>query len=1044
MDALSALLVRASYSRPALNAQPTQFEDFASARHGAKLLLFMLITWVLAPVALFGQNVVINPTGSQNITQPVSSGVTTQFSANNIAGARYAVASYNWLQTDSMGSIGNLASASSTFAITTTSESSTTGTFNTSATCNFTTGTQVLVQGVSVPGYNGGWVVLTPGCNGGSSFTATLTSSGLSSGSGGTGANGQSLTLTPCPVGLDVSANTNALYAVRIAGTGAAESAPVAGGSCSSGAASGTVFAVTANTHAAGFTVGSANSGIQEALNDADGISPNGPGAVVVLGPTAGSTVANYEIYNTVFQKSSKSFVSGYGALLQCFTRAACWIVGNYLGGAQFSTFEGVEFQPGLNIDGVRISSVSATSGTYTVTTATNHPFVVGDYVILFYSNNNQTQEGRFQVATVPAANQFTYRLGTSTISSSSPTYGWAALENAAIEDISDHLTIRNIHFLNGGTGTDFSWGVVVGNDQSFKLDGLTNEGGAGNAIKCTSNFCGAMVYGRGDQGAAPVMNIDHAEISMQCSGNGVRYNSGNTLHVWNSVIQGFNQYGVYYAGGLQNVMLGGVYQESGACTNPFYAANQCAGSATCGASAGIITNNDLTYVGDDPLGGQLPSFLAANPGSQQNNYYVVVKSSNLNSLGMYFIGSCFTTGTGNCTTYWPEPNLDSLGTVTYDVLVTVGSSAVPPNGTGNYKVGSVTGSSSNCTTSGICTFVDPQTGTSSYSVPPAQGVARLNFWPGGFVLGNTARLHINDCGQASSIVTTSFLPSVFCNKGIAGSSAQRAPYWATYKGGDSSGNGNPAVGAVIQQAGPASGAASSGLTGLYGFLDTAALGQTDMITLAYTSPFLALATPGYRPAANSTDTAIGLDNPAGSGAASGQLAFRAPVDISFYIDHTFDNAAYLERLSASAKTFTVPVTLAGSGSNGTLKAARYMGGGSAPTCTFTSGGGTSPSCSLDTGSTDTSGIIIATTGTGSPAGTGTITLTFSTAFGTNKPVCQYQASDVGAGTWNGLAVMKDKGPLTSSDLFTWTNGTTPTALSTSAAYWINYQCFAK
>lgn len=126
------------------------------------------------------------------------------------------------------------------------------------------------------------------------------------------------------------------------------------------------------------------------------------------------------------------------------------------------------------------------------------------------------------------------------------------------------------------------------------------------------------------------------------------------------------------------------------------------------------------------------------------------------------------------------------------------------------------------------------------------------------------------------------------------------------------------------------------------------------------------------------------------------------------------------------------------------VQAQRFMVAGTAPACTFTSGGGTLPSCALDTGSTDSAGIIVATTGTGSPAGTGTITLTFSSALGTNKPVCEYQASDNVGGAWSGLAVMKDKTPATTSDLFTWTNGTTPTALSTSTAYRINYQCTAK
>jgi hypothetical protein len=120
--------------------------------------------------------------------------------------------------------------------------------------------------------------------------------------------------------------------------------------------------------------------------------------------------------------------------------------------------------------------------------------------------------------------------------------------------------------------------------------------------------------------------------------------------------------------------------------------------------------------------------------------------------------------------------------------------------------------------------------------------------------------------------------------------------------------------------------------------------------------------------------------------------------------------------------------------------------GGGTPTCTFTSGGGTSPSCAVDTGSTDQAGIIIATTGTGSPGSTGTITLTFAngfdTTFGANKPSCIYTLSDNGAGQWNARATVIDKRPSNTSDLFNWDNNAA--TLATSTAFWINYFCAPK
>lgn len=121
-----------------------------------------------------------------------------------------------------------------------------------------------------------------------------------------------------------------------------------------------------------------------------------------------------------------------------------------------------------------------------------------------------------------------------------------------------------------------------------------------------------------------------------------------------------------------------------------------------------------------------------------------------------------------------------------------------------------------------------------------------------------------------------------------------------------------------------------------------------------------------------------------------------------------------------------------------------------ASSCTFTSGGGTTPSCSFDTGSTDVSGTIIATTGSGSPGSNGTITLTFGQSYGTNKPNCHFYPSDAGAGQWGNIAVMIDKTPAVGSDLFNWQNAnasgatlSTP-ALTASTAYWIGYTCWAK
>ncbi len=132
--------------------------------------------------------------------------------------------------------------------------------------------------------------------------------------------------LSPCPIGIDVSNNVNAQYAVYIAGTGTAEAAPVTGGSCTSGGGSGTITVTTAYSHSSGYTVGSASTGIQEAIND----SGTQRGTIYLLPASSGNP--NYKIYSTVFLNTKSTMFSGYGSLVQCFTRNACIIDGNYLG----------------------------------------------------------------------------------------------------------------------------------------------------------------------------------------------------------------------------------------------------------------------------------------------------------------------------------------------------------------------------------------------------------------------------------------------------------------------------------------------------------------------------------------------------------------------------------------------------------------------------------------------------------------------------------------------------------------------------------------
>jgi hypothetical protein len=588
------------------------------------------------------------------------------------------------------------------------------------------------------------------------------------------------------------------------------------------------------------------------------------------------------------------------------------------------NVIEGITFISKIDVDGLQISSVAATSGVYTVTTTANvSPNLQnGDWVIFFYSTLAQTQEAKVQISTGSncspscTATQFQYTLGSTTFMSSSG-YGWVSIEDAATEDYGQQAVYRDINIASDGTNY-FNWGMVFDNDQEAKVDGFYPI-----AVQCSStNFCGAAIYGRGDQGVSPVLNIEHATISMQCHGNGIRDAAGNTLHISHSVVQGFNQYGIYYAGGLQGLTVESAYQESSApCLNPSYNAGFPL-TGTLVAQAGIITGSNLTVLSDDPLGGvtpgynngSVPGFTVLNSGSTVFHYYVVIESGTYpssNSYGMLYIGDSKPSASGSghaITVNWPQPNLDNIPNLTYDLLVSTASTPPVIGTAAAIAVATGLTCSGSLVNGGICTYIDTQGTRSSYTPYGISTAPTLNFWPGAIVLSGNSTATVNKCGQNALWVTPSYMPRVFCQQGIAfGSTWQHGITFESYLQGDTFSN--PSVGATLRVSGSPSGTGPSSVKGVFNFINTSTLGQADLITLADCNAFLTLATGGYRPQWTNCDSAIGFDSPGGTSSSSAALYLRAPTSISQYINVLPTGSNWLERLSTTAKVFNVVVS---------------------------------------------------------------------------------------------------------------------------------------
>ena len=690
----------------------------------------------------------------------------------------------------------------------------------------------------------------------------------------------KTVTLAPCPLGIDTSANANAPYGVYISGTGTPEAVAVTKGSCTSGAATGTITFTTSLAHAAGYAIGSANGGNQEAINVSSN-SVGGPFAVIQEVP-AGASTANYNIYWPVFLNSSKTTLIGDGAFWQCFTRSICLLTTNYAGNNQgHNVIRGLTFEPAISVDGAQISSVSAASGLYTVTTAAKHNLFAGDWVILCYSTPAGTQEARVRVLpTGLTSTQFQYRVGSTKTFAASEGFGWVALENAAIEVESNGTKLTDIRFEGPAiSGARFHQGVVVGNDQDFVIEGMTVLSGA--VFRADANFVGNVVYFRGDQGAAAVPYIHHLEASMQCGGNGIRNVAGNTMDVQDSVIQGTSQYSIYYANGLNSWEINNVYYETGNCSNPAYTA----GSFT--AEAGFISNSgSLSIQGNAPIGGGLPQFVTGGGAGSQRNYFVVAHDTKKGISPMLFIGTAQpATSQTSIALYWPNLDLNGSGTRTWDIIVTLGSNPSSAPFTG--RASSITSSpiAASCTTTGICTYTDTRGATTAYTVVPNTWVPSYWFWPGSIVLGKGSTVYLDQAGQASSFVPSTYLPSVFAKRcPDLGSSYFYNPVWIVCMAGDSVGNANPKVGAQVLQIGGAT-FMPSGVSGAVNFNPgpNSSAHPRQIITTFDGSPEETFATPGYVRAGSAADSFIGTDTTGKVG--TQDQTYGAPGGHNFYVN---------------------------------------------------------------------------------------------------------------------------------------------------------------
>ena len=327
------------------------------------------------------------------------------------------------------------------------------------------------------------------------------------------------VTLAPCPIGIDTTSYQMYFMYVQ-GGGGTAEPVLAQGGTCTPGAASGTVVFTPKYAHSAGYTISSASSGIQEAINDAcgvpSGVNSGNPNAHVIL-PATGATASALPVYGSIFAHCSRSLIEGHGTLLSCSTRDRCMFLGDQVNSNHYGgiTLRGVNFTSTVHADGCLILNTQRQTNVVTITTVTACSTIqTGDRVNINFTDN-PTYWGNHGPVTV-SGTSITYNQTAANVASvASP--GTIAIENAAVEDNAMPGTMDDIKSSAGGGGL-FNQFFVMDDDEAATIRNFDADGSQG--LTCTANHCGSYVYAA--NWGAPVIWIDKANISLQCAGNGV------------------------------------------------------------------------------------------------------------------------------------------------------------------------------------------------------------------------------------------------------------------------------------------------------------------------------------------------------------------------------------------------------------------------------------------------------------------------------------------------------------------------------------------
>jgi hypothetical protein len=480
------------------------------------------------------------------------------------------------------------------------------------------------------------------------------------------------------------------------------------------------------------------------------------------------------------------------------------------------------------------------------------------------------------------------------------------------IEDNGQSLHVSGLTGASGIAGGTFGYYIQVDNDQSFWMDGA--DFNVPNVLRNDASFVGVGIYGLGGASNSAVGWISDSNISMAGKGNGIDWQGGNDLYISGSVIQAFSQWGVRMwagtSGGSGNAFLSGVHVEQGVVANPW-------GNV---GSAGIISVNMASiYRTTGQIGGTLPIFTVnGTPGSNVYHYWLQLVDgsgnvSNVMPVGIVTNGNTTINGTNSVNVVLPSVP-DAASATLFRINVTANGSTFPVVATAIQVIAGLT-----INTGNVTTFTDTVTTPATITIHLGPGQVwfpKLPFWPGDIILGGNSDTNFNNMSvyygpltiQALIIQAGLTLPRSSVNVLPGQLSYTSNPYPLPVFEYNTIGvvlNPNNDPSALLMPYHQNFGNTGEQLKGMINFGLSQPRSGGDILTLADGSYYATIADVKHRPNANASDSAISLD---GSGGGFG-VALRDVTQISSYINSLADGTSWKERLTSTAKTFTVPVT---------------------------------------------------------------------------------------------------------------------------------------